>query len=214
MPTWTLCCASIRPAGSPARSRPESRKACSRCCRAPISSYRMEPEAPPAWRQDGRRLMRCPISSSRRGSRSSSGAKGPTRSCSGSRRTGGLAIRKSTRRKSSGMFADPRSKSLVTNFAFQWLSVRQPRLDRSRPAALSELRRGLEAGVRRRDGAVPRQHPARRQASVVEVLTAPYTFVNERLALHYDIGGVRGERFRRVELTDPHRLGVFGKGSC
>ena len=49
--------------------------------------------------------------------------------------------------------------------------------------------------------------------SVVELLTAPYTFVNERLARHYGIPGVLGDRFRRVELRDPNRWGVLGKGS-
>jgi hypothetical protein len=49
--------------------------------------------------------------------------------------------------------------------------------------------------------------------SVVELLTAPYTFVNERLARHYGIPGVLGDRFRRVELDDPNRWGLFGKGS-
>jgi hypothetical protein len=49
--------------------------------------------------------------------------------------------------------------------------------------------------------------------SVVELLTAPHTFVNERLARHYGIAGVLGDRFRRVELDDPNRWGLFGKGS-
>jgi len=49
--------------------------------------------------------------------------------------------------------------------------------------------------------------------SVVDLLNAPYTFVNERLARHYGIGGVVGDRFRRVTLTDPQRFGLFGKGS-
>ena len=49
--------------------------------------------------------------------------------------------------------------------------------------------------------------------SVVDLLTASYTFVNERLARHYGIPGVRGDRFRRVELQDPQRWGLLGKGS-
>jgi hypothetical protein len=49
--------------------------------------------------------------------------------------------------------------------------------------------------------------------SVVELLTAKHTFLNERLARHYGIPGVLGDRFRRVELTDPQRFGLFGKGS-
>jgi hypothetical protein len=48
---------------------------------------------------------------------------------------------------------------------------------------------------------------------VLELLDAKYTFVNERLARHYGIPGIRGDRFRRVELDDPRRFGLFGKGS-
>jgi hypothetical protein len=53
----------------------------------------------------------------------------------------------------------------------------------------------------------------RSDASVVDLLTAKHTFVNERLARHYGILNVRGDQFRRVELTDSHRFGLFGKGS-
>src|SRR5213075_2725311 len=49
--------------------------------------------------------------------------------------------------------------------------------------------------------------------SVTDLLTADHTFVNERLALHYGIPNVRGERFRRVTLADPNRWGLLGKGS-
>jgi hypothetical protein len=48
---------------------------------------------------------------------------------------------------------------------------------------------------------------------VTDLLTANYTFVNERLALHYGIPNIRGERFRRVTLEDPNRFGLLGKGS-
>jgi hypothetical protein len=49
--------------------------------------------------------------------------------------------------------------------------------------------------------------------SVTELITANYTYVNERLARHYEIGDVRGSQFRRVELTNSNRWGLFGKGS-
>jgi hypothetical protein len=48
--------------------------------------------------------------------------------------------------------------------------------------------------------------------SVLDLLTADFTYVNERLALHYGIPNVRGDRFRRVTLTDQNRFGLFGKG--
>ena len=49
--------------------------------------------------------------------------------------------------------------------------------------------------------------------SVLSLLTADWTFVNERLALHYGIPNVRGDRFRRVQLTDSRRYGLLGKGA-
>ena len=49
--------------------------------------------------------------------------------------------------------------------------------------------------------------------SVIDLLNAKHTFVNERLARHYGLADVRGDQFRRVELNDSHRFGLFGKGS-
>jgi mono/diheme cytochrome c family protein len=110
------------------------------------------------------------------------------------------------------MLADERSRSLVTNFAFQWLGVRRldaidpdPRLypnfdEDLRRAFVKEMELYLDSILR-----APR--------SVVDLLTASHTFVNERLARHYGLPDVRGDQFRRVELTDPHRHGLFGKGS-
>src|SRR5262249_46459202 len=47
----------------------------------------------------------------------------------------------------------------------------------------------------------------------MELMSADYTFINERLAKHYGIPGVYGERFRQVKLTDPNRFGLLGHGS-
>jgi len=111
------------------------------------------------------------------------------------------------------LFADARAESLVTNFAFQWLSVRGleasepdavlfPSFDQDlRIAFVEEMKLFLESIL------------LDERKSVTEVLTAPYTYVNERLARHYGIGDVRGDRFRRVTLSDPNRWGVLGKGS-
>jgi hypothetical protein len=110
------------------------------------------------------------------------------------------------------LLADPKAKSLVTNFAFQWLKVRNideidpdafqfPNFDESLREA---FKREMELFV---DSIV------REDRSVLDLLTADYTFVNERLALHYGIPNVRGERFRRVTLDDSRRWGLLGKGS-
>jgi Protein of unknown function (DUF1592)/Protein of unknown function (DUF1588)/Protein of unknown function (DUF1587)/Protein of unknown function (DUF1585)/Protein of unknown function (DUF1595)/Planctomycete cytochrome C len=111
------------------------------------------------------------------------------------------------------MMSDPRSKALVTNFAFQWLGVRS--LDTAIPDAVlypsfdADLRNAFRQEMELFLDSVLRSE----DRSVVDLLTASYTFVNERLARHYGIPGVRGDRFRRVELEDPQRWGLLGKGS-
>ena len=111
------------------------------------------------------------------------------------------------------MFADPRSETLVTNFAFQWLSVRM--LETALPDVVlfpnfdPQLRDAFEREMELFLDSILRSE----NRSVVELLTAPYTFVDERLARHYRVSGVRGDRFRRVELEDPQRWGLLGKGS-
>jgi mono/diheme cytochrome c family protein len=110
------------------------------------------------------------------------------------------------------LLADPRSESLIDSFAFQWLKMRAleeidpdpiifPNFDDSLRAA---FRREMELFV----GSILHE-----DRSVVDLLTADHTFVNERLALHYGIPDVRGDRFRRVTLTDPNRWGLLGKGA-
>ena len=110
------------------------------------------------------------------------------------------------------MLADPRSATLVTNFAFQWLDVRRlnaidpdPRLY---PNFDEDLRRAFREEMELFVGSI-----LRGGGSVLELLTASHSFVNERLARHYGIPDIRGDQFRRVELEDPTRFGLFGKGS-
>ncbi len=110
------------------------------------------------------------------------------------------------------LLADPRSRSLVTNFAFQWLGVR--RLDaldpdpRLYPTFDEDLRRAFKTEMELFVDSILRE-----KRSVLDLLNAKHTFVNERLARHYGLPDVRGDQFRRVELTDSHRFGLFGKGS-
>jgi hypothetical protein len=110
------------------------------------------------------------------------------------------------------MLADERSRSLVTNFAFQWLGVR--RLDaidpdpRLYPNFDEDLRRAFTKEMELYLDSILRE-----RRSVVDLLTANPTFANERLARHYGLPNVRGDQFRRVELTDSRRFGLFGKGS-
>jgi hypothetical protein len=110
------------------------------------------------------------------------------------------------------MLADPRAEALVTNFAFQWLRVRD--LDKIDPDAIlfPSFDANLKTGFRREmelfAGSIFRE-----DRSVMDFLNADYTFLNERLAAHYGVPNIRGAHFRRVTLSDPNRWGLLGKGS-
>ncbi len=110
------------------------------------------------------------------------------------------------------MLADDRSRVLVTSFASQWLSLRRMRSVtpdvKAFPAFDDNLRDDL---VRETQLFVGSQ--LREDRSVVDLLTADYTFVNERLARHYGIDNVYGSRFRRVQWNDDRRRGLLGQGS-
>jgi len=110
------------------------------------------------------------------------------------------------------LLAAPSSNSLVTSFAFQWLKVRG--IDNIDPDAVlfpnfdDGLRDAFRKEIELFVGSILHE-----DRSVLDLLTANHTFVNERLALHYGIPNVRGGQFRRVTLTDPNRWGLLGKGS-
>ena len=110
------------------------------------------------------------------------------------------------------MLADERSKSLVTNFADEWLDVDDMDAIQPDPSIYPEFDAGLRAAFRKEIEMFV-DSVFRSDQSVVTLLNANYTFVNERLALQYGIPNVRGEQFRRVALTDSHRWGLLGKGT-
>jgi hypothetical protein len=111
------------------------------------------------------------------------------------------------------MIADERSDALVSNFTGQWLQLRNLE-SKVTPDLLmfpdfdDNIRKGF-----RRETEMLFGHILRNERSVTELLSAEYTFLNERLAKHYGIPGVYGERFRQVKLTDPNRFGLLGHGS-
>jgi len=110
------------------------------------------------------------------------------------------------------MLADSRSRSLVTNFAFQWLRVRD--LDKADPDTI--LFPSFDASVKnafRKEMELFVGSIFSEDRNVMDLINANYTFVNERLAAHYGIPDIRGTQFRRVTLTDPNRWGLLGKGS-
>ena len=111
------------------------------------------------------------------------------------------------------MLADPRSQAFVENFVGQWLQLRNFE-SRVKPDFL--LYPDFDGNLReafRNETEMLFAHVLRDGRPVKELLTANYTFVNERLARHYGIPDVYGSRFRRVELPDPRRWGLFGHGS-
>ena len=111
------------------------------------------------------------------------------------------------------MLADARSQALVDNFAGQWLHIRNVERHQPSPEVLfhydDNLRKAFE-----RETQLFFESIIRENRSVVDLLNADYTFLNERLASHYDIPGVYGERFRRVTLpAGSVRGGLLGQGS-
>lgn len=111
------------------------------------------------------------------------------------------------------MLADPRSESLVSDFAGQWLQIRNVAGFRPSPELLFHFDDNLRQAFER-ETSLFFESIVRENRRVVDLLDADYTFLNERLAKHYGIPGVYGERFRRVSLpADSVRRGVLGQGS-
>ena len=110
------------------------------------------------------------------------------------------------------MLADPRAGTLTTNFAFEWLKIRDMDALEPDPFAYPAFDRSLRAALRR-EMEMFVDSIFHEDRSVVDLLNANYTFVNERLAAHYGIDNIRGDQFRRVTLTDANRFGLLGKGA-
>ena len=108
------------------------------------------------------------------------------------------------------MLADPRSNALVANFTGQWLWVRNIRLHQPDPSVFPEFDENLRQALER-ELQLFLASQLRDDRGIPELLTADYTFVNERLARHYGIANVYGNHFRRITLTDDARRGLLGK---
>ena len=110
------------------------------------------------------------------------------------------------------MLADPRATAMTDNFFGQWLFLRNMRLHRPDPKAFMDFDENL------RDAFIAETKlftasQVLEDRSVTELLTANYTFANERLARHYGIPNIYGPRFRRVTFDDNRRGGILGQGS-
>jgi hypothetical protein len=126
--------------------------------------------------------------------------------------TGQLHDTEVLRAQAKRMLADPRADALVTGFALAWLNVDELESvdpdDRLFPEFSDELRTDFEAEIGLFLSSV-----LLGDENVQQLLTADYTFLNERLAKHYGIAGVRGPQFRRVALDDERRYGLLGKAA-
>jgi hypothetical protein len=112
-------------------------------------------------------------------------------------------------RQTRRMLADPRSETLATNFAGQWLYLRELKNQRPLSSAFNEnLREAF-----RRETELLFESIVREDRNVVDLLNADYTFVDERLAAHYGMPGVHGSQFRRVAIQDDARRGLLGQSS-
>ena len=108
------------------------------------------------------------------------------------------------------MLADPRSSAMVENFVGQWLLLRNIPSVTPDPNIFPTFDENLREAFRR-ESELFVEHVMREDGSLVDLLDADYTFVNERLAAHYGIPGVYGNRFRKVTL-DRRRGGLLGHG--
>ncbi len=110
------------------------------------------------------------------------------------------------------MLADARAHALVENFAGQWLYLRNLQSARPDVETFPNFDENLRRAMRRETELIF-ESIVREDRSVTDLLTADYTFVNERLARHYGMEGIYGSHFRRVAVTDEARRGLLGHAS-
>jgi hypothetical protein len=110
------------------------------------------------------------------------------------------------------MLADSRSSMMMESFFGQWLTIRNVRTARPDPKVFPEFDENLRQAFQQ-ETQLFIESQIREDRPVSELLSANYTFVNERLARHYGIPGITGNQFRRVTLPNEARGGLLGQGS-
>jgi hypothetical protein len=127
-------------------------------------------------------------------------------------RRGKLADVKELERQTRRMLADPRADALGTRFAYQWLRIQD--IEKVQPDQYWYPNYTVQLGEDMvRETEIFFNHLVKQDRSALELFGADYTFVNERLAEHYGIGGVVGTEFQRVTYPDETRRGILGQGS-
>ncbi len=109
------------------------------------------------------------------------------------------------------MLAHPKAEALTHNFAFQWLKIEDIDAIDPDPRIFPEFDKDLRNAFKH-ELALFVDSILRDDRSVLDLLSAEHTFINERLARHYGIDSVRGSQFREVTLADERRFGLLGKG--
>jgi mono/diheme cytochrome c family protein len=110
------------------------------------------------------------------------------------------------------MLDDPKSEALTSNFAGQWLYIRNVDTVKPDPAIFPDFDESLRASMRR-ETELFFDSLVQENRSAMDLLEAKYTFLNDRLAKHYGIPGIYGSQLRRIELQDSHRGGLLGQAS-
>jgi hypothetical protein len=110
------------------------------------------------------------------------------------------------------LLADPRASAFAANFAGQWLETRNLDVVKPDPDLFKEFDADLREAMKA-ETTLFFEHVLRENRPISELLTADYTFLNQRLAAHYGITGVRGPEMRRVTLTTDRRGGVLSQGA-
>jgi cytochrome c553 len=110
------------------------------------------------------------------------------------------------------MLADPKSEAFEENFAGQWLHLRNVASWKPDPDKYPQFDESLRTAFER-ESALFFSNVMREDRSVLDFIDANYTFLNERLARHYGVQGVKGSYFRKVALRDEHRGGVLSQGA-
>ena len=110
------------------------------------------------------------------------------------------------------MLSDPRSQALVSNFAGQWLFLRELRNRNPDVLVYPDFDDNLRQAFQR-ETELLFDSVVHEDRSVFDLMNADYTFVNERLAKHYGIPNVYGSDFRRVPVPSEARRGLLGQGS-
>lgn len=109
------------------------------------------------------------------------------------------------------MLTDPRAKSLTTNFAGQWLQLRNITGVKPDPDKFPQFDDSLRAAFQK-ESEMFFEHLIEQDRPVTDLIAADYTFLNDRLARHYGIRGVRGAYFRKVAVNPAERGGILSQG--